>query len=92
MTTKKLSKGKLSKDMIILITLLTVAISLLITGIVLVVLGSGDYLKFVENSSAQIQISQFIYGLFSLILSVLLFILTGLFANSRFNKKLNKNE
>ncbi|VEU75057.1 Uncharacterised protein [Mycoplasmopsis citelli] len=96
MTARKLFNAQLSRDKIIFIILLTFAVICLIAGIVLVALGSADYLKFVElhleKSSKQIQISKFIYGIFLLIWGVLLLVLSALFGNSQFNKKLNKNE
>ncbi|TDV24493.1 hypothetical protein BCF59_0466 [Mycoplasmopsis mustelae] len=86
---------KLSKDKIILIVLLSVTTIALIIGIVLTVLGSQQYINFVNNAIKNgkkiINISEFIYGIFLLILSVLLYIVTALFANSQFNKKINQN-
>ncbi|MGZ9762445.1 hypothetical protein ACXYRQ_03150 [Mycoplasma sp. 394] len=84
------------KDWIILYTIIFVAVVLLIVGITLTALGAPEYKMFVANAIAKgksvINISQFVYGIFLLVLSGLLLILLALFTNSAFNKKLRNNE
>ncbi|MGZ9413832.1 hypothetical protein ACXX84_02470 [Mycoplasma sp. AC157] len=102
-----MNKLKLDKQKMILYGLLTLFLISLIIGIVLTVLGTSDYGKFVDltkqlanlqkdtdqyNSVSKmlevVNISKFIYGIFLLIISLLLLIFSSLSANSIFNKKL----
>lgn len=92
-----------SKQKIIFSVLITFLVISIIIGITLLVVGIDNYSNFVTQSKAMFEnqtsdngnlpdITAFIYGIFFLVMSLLLAIASALYGNSLFNKKLNFEE
>lgn len=92
-----------SKQKIIFSILITFLVISLIIGITLLAIGIDNYSNFVSqwktifesngsNNGNLPDITAFIYGIFFLVMSLLLAIASALYGNSLFNKKLNLEE
>ncbi|MBG0730850.1 hypothetical protein [Mycoplasma sp. 'Moose RK'] len=83
---------QLKKDKLGFFILLTIIVILLITGVVLVVLGTPNYKQFIQKSTNFETISTFVYGIVCLVSMLLLTIFAGLIYNSNRLMKQKTNE
>lgn len=95
-----------NKQIVIFYVMLSFLLTCLIIGIVLLAIGKNDYNLFVikqidffnqkinqsELNKALPDISMFVYGIFFIVLTILLIFATVLYGNSTFNKKYKKIE
>lgn len=95
--------GCTKKQLIIFYIVLIILVAFVVIGITLTFIGNVEYGKYVsenvnafktnvQNFVSKVDISLFIYGIFSIINAILFFFIALIYGNSLFNKKLKAKE